>query len=86
MADEAGTLGTPDAVRRAVRAYLMETHAQVVPLYRLEQQQRFDPDGAAPRSHRDFAADRLAAGALMLRDLWWSAWVDSARPVIDDVR
>lgn len=86
VADGAETLGTPDAVRTAIRAYLVESHSQVVPLYRLEQQQRFDPDGAAPRGHRDFTADRLAAGGRMLRDLWWSAWVDSARPVPDDVR
>ena len=25
-----------------------------------------------------FATDRLAAGARMLRDIWWTAWVTSA--------
>jgi hypothetical protein len=27
---------------------------------------------------RDFAAERLAVGARMLADLWWSAWLESA--------
>lgn len=27
-----------------------------------------------------FATDRLAAGASLLRDYWWSAWVNSAKP------
>lgn len=85
VADDARTLGTPDRVREAVHAFLRDTHAQVVPLYRLERDRRFDPDGAAPRTHRDFAATRLAAGAAMLRDLWWSAWVDSARPEPEDI-
>lgn len=84
VAEAPRVFGTPDGVREAVWSYLEATHAQVVPLYRLERAQRFDPDGAAPRSHRAFAADRLAAGATMLRDLWWSAWLDSARPEPDD--
>jgi hypothetical protein len=31
------------------------------------------PEGKA------FAADRLAAGASLLRDIWWSAWRNSAK-------
>jgi hypothetical protein len=27
---------------------------------------------------KQFAAARLAAGARMLRDLWWTAWITSA--------
>jgi hypothetical protein len=27
----------------------------------------------------EFATDRLAAGASLLRDLWWSAWVNSGK-------
>jgi hypothetical protein len=30
---------------------------------------------------KKFATDRLAAGASLLRDLWWSAWQNSAKPV-----
>ncbi|MEA2163808.1 MAG: hypothetical protein QOK37_1935 [Thermoanaerobaculia bacterium] len=29
---------------------------------------------------KGFAADRLAAGASLLRDLWWSAWRNSEKP------
>jgi len=29
---------------------------------------------------KDFTTDRLAAGASLLRDFWWSAWVNSAKP------
>ena len=28
----------------------------------------------------EFTTDRLAAGASLLRDYWWSAWVNSAKP------
>ncbi|MBT8338235.1 MAG: hypothetical protein KJO11_16730 [Gemmatimonadetes bacterium] len=73
-------LGTPDEVRDAVRAFLRDTHAEVATLYRLEKSARFDPDSAPPTEHVEFTAERLAAGAAMLRDLWWSAWRDSARP------
>lgn len=73
-------LGTPDEVRDAVRAFLRDTHAEVPTLYRLEQTARFDPESPPPAEHVEFTAERLAAGAAMLRDLWWSAWRDSARP------
>jgi hypothetical protein len=74
-------LGTPDEVRAAIRAFLWETHAEVVTLYRLEKAGRFDPESEPATGHVEFTADRLAAGAAMLRDLWWSAWRDSARPL-----
>ena len=77
---EARVLGTPDDVRAAVRTFLRETHTEVVPLYRLEKASPFDPWSEPPAGHVEFAAERLAAGASMLRDLWWSAWTDSARP------
>jgi len=47
-------------------------------LYRLERDLGFDPARAAPAETRDFAAERLAVGARMLADLWWSAWLESA--------
>lgn len=82
----ARALGTPEQVRAAVHDYLARTHAEVTTLYRLEKIQRFDPESPPPASHRDFTAHRLAAGAEMLRDLWWSAWIDSERPVPDEAR
>lgn len=81
VAPDPRALGTPEEVRGAIREYLRRTHDEVVTLYRLEKEARFDPGAPPPATHRDFTATRLAAGAEMLRDLWWSAWTDSARPL-----
>ncbi|MFQ5537774.1 MAG: hypothetical protein ACE5GJ_10010 [Gemmatimonadota bacterium] len=66
--------------RAAVMNYIMESHDQVENLYRIERDVSFDPDGPPTLETVSFAAARLAAGADMLRDLWWSAWVESAQP------
>jgi len=66
------------AARPAVLAEIRESNDAVIPLYRLDKEVGFDPAGPLRARTRDFAADRLAAGAAMLRDLWWSAWVESA--------
>lgn len=86
MPRRARELGTPDRVRDAIRAFLLETHGEVETLYRLEKSSRFDPESAATAEHVDFTAERLAAGAALLGALWWSAWVDSARPIPDTGR
>jgi len=39
--------------------------------------------GAGTPESRAFTAERLAAGASMLRDMILTAWVDSAQPVPD---
>lgn len=67
-------------VHEAVIQHIMTTHTQVETLYRLEKAVGFDPAGPAHTETVGFAADRLAAGATMLRTLWWSAWVESAQP------
>ena len=69
----------PQAVtplRDGVLGYLRTSHGQLRTLYMLDKQERFSEttQGAA---HREFAATRLAAGATMLRDLWWTAWATS---------
>ena len=64
--------------RAAVMAEIQESNGLVDTLYRLEKEIGFDPDGPLRAQTRDFAADRLAAGAATLRDLWWSAWLESA--------
>jgi hypothetical protein len=64
--------------RRAVLAHVLEAHRRVDELYRLERDLGFDPDGPAHRETVGFAAERIAAGADMLRTLWWSAWLESA--------
>ncbi len=64
--------------RAAVLAHIRASHDQVETLYQLEKRYGFDPDAGARPQTRDFVADRLAAGASMLRTLWWSAWMESA--------
>ncbi|MDE2875787.1 MAG: hypothetical protein OXU69_02385 [Gemmatimonadota bacterium] len=67
-------------VREAVRRHILESHAEVETLYRLDRDVGFDPETPADPAAREFAAERLAAGARMLASLWWSAWVESASP------
>jgi len=66
--------------RAAVMAQIQESNTLVEPLYRLDKDVGFDANGPMHPETRDFAAGRLAAGAAMLRDLWWSAWLESATP------
>ncbi len=62
-------------------AYLRHTATFVDEVYRFDKEQGFDGTGTA--ESRKFTAERLAAGASMLRDLIVSAWVKSAKPVPD---
>ncbi|HWA93650.1 MAG TPA: S1/P1 nuclease [Terracidiphilus sp.] len=62
-------------------AYLRESATHVEEVYKLEKAGGFEGEGSA--ASRDFAAERLAAGASMLRDMIEAAWVDSAIPVPD---
>ena len=57
-------------------AYLRTTHACVPEVYRLYQQGGFSGHGSA--QSRAFTSARLAAGAAMLRDMVYTAWVQSA--------
>jgi hypothetical protein len=47
--------------------------------YRIEQRKGFDGEGTAEA--REFLRQRLAAGAQMLLNLWYTAWLESAAPV-----
>lgn len=66
--------------REAVMRHIQTSHAEVETLYRLDRDIGFDPEGELNSETRDFAADRIAAGARMLAALWWSAWLESASP------
>jgi hypothetical protein len=68
----------PD-LRAAIIAYLRETNAQVERLYQLDRAHPFDTT-TTDAADKAFAVERLAAGATMLRDLWWTAWVTSGQP------
>ena len=60
-------------------AYLRHTGTDVEKVYQLEKAHGFD--GAGTDDSRQFTAERLAAGASMLRDLYLAAWEKSAEPV-----
>ena len=62
-------------------AYLRHSNTLVEKVYQLDKQQGFDGEGTS--ESRQFTAERLAAGASMLRDLYVAAWVKSAEPVPD---
>jgi hypothetical protein len=66
----------PD-LRSAIIDYLKESNSQIEPLYKLDKAHPFDANTTAPEN-KAFATDRLAAGARMLRDIWWTAYVTSA--------
>ena len=63
--------------RPAIIAYLRTTNSEVEHLYQLDKAAPFDTATTSPEN-RKFTSARLAAGAEMLRDLWWTAWVTSA--------
>ncbi len=65
-------------VRAAVMEHIVEAHKRVEMLYLLDRDLGFDPGAEPDPVAREFAAERLAAGARMLATLWWSAWLESA--------
>jgi hypothetical protein len=63
----------------AYMAYLRHSHTFVDRVYQLDKEGGFV--GAGTAESRNFTAKRLAAGASMLRDMIYSAWLDSAQLV-----
>ncbi len=62
-------------------AYLRHSKTYVERVYQLDKAGGFV--GAGTAESREFTAERLAAGASMLRDMIYTAWLESARPVPD---
>lgn len=62
-------------------AYLRQSATFVEKVYQLEKAGGFV--GAGSTDSIDFTATRLAAGASMLRDMIYTAWVESGKPVPD---
>jgi hypothetical protein len=62
-------------------AYLRHTKSYVEKVYQLDKAGGFA--GAGSPESREFTAERLAAGASMLRDMIYTAWLESAKPVPD---
>ena len=53
--------------------------AELEHLYTLDRDGAFDLMRPGSPAGVAFASERLAAGASLLRDLWWSAWVNSGK-------
>lgn len=62
-------------------AYLRHSKTFVEKVYQLDKAGGFV--GAGTAESREFTAARLAAGASMLRDMIYTAWLESAKPVND---
>lgn len=65
-------------LRDAVIAYLNTSFGELERLYEIDKAAPFQPDATTPEQ-KAFATARLAAGAEMLRDVWWTAWVTSGQ-------
>jgi hypothetical protein len=64
-------------LRTAILAHVRESNRLVERMYQLDKARSFNARNNSPE-HKRFAAERLAAGVVMLRDIWWTAWVTSA--------
>jgi hypothetical protein len=58
-------------------AYLWESQSKVEQAYALEKDRGFD--GAGTRQSREFIRQQLGRGSQMLLNLWYTAWIDSAK-------
>jgi hypothetical protein len=65
------------SLREGTWGYLQATFSNLERLYSLDKIEPFGRETTGAE-HKRFTAERLAAGATMLRDLWWTAWVTSA--------
>lgn len=62
--------------RDEVWRYLRASNQLVEQLYILDKKEQFSATNTSA-GHKKFVTERLAVGAQMLRDLWWTAWVTS---------
>lgn len=61
-------------------AEVRESNSLVEPLYQLDKAGAFALVSPPSAQGVDFTAGRIAAGASLLRDLWWSTWKSSEKP------
>ncbi|HEX9160372.1 MAG TPA: nuclease [Thermoanaerobaculia bacterium] len=61
-------------------ALIRQSNSHTEQLYRLDKQGAFSEIAPVSAEGKSFATDRLAAGASLLRDFWWSAWKNSEKP------
>ena len=67
-----------DDPRQAILDHIDESFGLVEVLYSLDRNVGFGRFTDS-ETHHEFTAERLAAGALALRDAWWTAWVSSGQ-------
>lgn len=67
---------TVTPLQDSVVVYLERSRAELDRLYQLDAREPFG-EATTGADHREFTADRLAAGATMLRNVWFTAWVTS---------
>jgi hypothetical protein len=60
--------------------FVRQSNALVETTYQLDKKGDFDLFRPPSSEGKTFASERLAAGASLLRDLWWSAWKNSSVP------
>ena len=81
LSDVTSRLGSPtlrsDYFATALE-FIRGSNALVERLYRMDRDGAFDVFRPVSPEGKAFTADRLAAGASLLRDIWWSAWRNSA--------
>jgi hypothetical protein len=58
--------------------FIRQSNTLVERVYQIDKTGGFDIFRAPTAEAKSFAAERLAAGASLLRDLWWSTWENSA--------
>ena len=66
-------------LRSATIAYLHESNSLTERLYQIDTASPFGAQTTAAEN-KTFTAARLAAGAQMLRDMWYTAWITSQAP------
>jgi hypothetical protein len=59
--------------------FIRGSNSLVERLYRMDRDGALDVFRPVSPEGKAFTADRLAAGASLLRDIWWSAWRNSAQ-------
>ncbi len=77
MARVTGPARQLNDVRADVLAYLRKSNSLVRTLYELEKKEPFSATTQSA-DHKAFVVERLAAGAEMLRSVWYTAWLKSA--------
>ena len=62
----------------AMGPYIEACNSHVEQIYRWDRANRFG-SGHEPKEAKTFTAERLAEGAYMLRDAWYTCWIRSAK-------